>query len=102
MIIGMDQGSLANGELVRLFVAVGQGTGSPAVKLSNLIGTTAAGDPVLIRGTSATIPIDRSTPGGAFLQHSLHRTTVLVRVAHVADPQRVVTVGRAVARCLSL
>jgi len=71
LIVGMNQNNITDGELVRLFIVVNSVPVSAQVKLNNLMGVTAGGDPVSIQASVATIRMDPSSSGSPLLGESI-------------------------------
>jgi hypothetical protein len=71
LIAGTDQALLADGEIVRLFLAAGPDFGSPQIRLSNIVAVTPEGDATSIRAASATIRIGAGDPGNAVVPESV-------------------------------
>ena len=60
---GLNQGILPDGELMRVFIAVGPEAGSFQLKLTNLVGTSPGGDPVAIGASATTILVNAGVSG---------------------------------------
>ncbi|MCU1336777.1 MAG: hypothetical protein JWO19_2358 [Bryobacterales bacterium] len=71
LIVGLDQGTLADGELLRLFIVAGSAVGSSQLRLTNLVGATPDGNPVAVRASAATIRVDPRTSGVTLLPESV-------------------------------
>ena len=92
LIAGMNQNSIADGELVRLFIVVNSVPVSAQVKLNNLMGVTAGGDSVLIQASAATIRMDPSTSGTPLLSESVLNAASL-RPGPIAPGEMVTLLG---------
>jgi uncharacterized protein (TIGR03437 family) len=68
---GVDPGVMADGELLRLFVAAGLSAGSFQVRVTNAIGATPDGSAIPIQTSPATITVTSGTPGAAILPESV-------------------------------
>lgn len=71
LIVGTDQGALSDGELLRLFIAVGTNTGSSQLRLTNAVGAATDGSAIAIGASSATIRIDPGPSGVSLLPESV-------------------------------
>ena len=71
LIVGLDQGTLPDGELLRLFIVAGSEVGSSQLRLTNLVGATPDGDPIVIRASATTIRIDPGPSGVTLLPESV-------------------------------
>ena len=58
LIVGLDQGTLPDGELLRLFIVTASTVDSSQIRLTNLMGATPDGSLVAIRASGATIRVD--------------------------------------------
>ena len=70
LIVGFNQASLLDGELLRLFVVAGSPGGSQ-LRLTNMVGATPDGDAIAIRGLATTFRIDPGPSGPALLSESV-------------------------------
>ncbi len=71
LIVGLDQATLPDTELLRLFIVAGSDVGSSQLRLTNLVGATPDGDPVMIRASAATIRVDPGPSGVTILPESV-------------------------------
>lgn len=71
LIVGVNQNSIADGELLRLFLVVKASAGSVQIRFTNLAAVTGGGNPVSIRAGAATIRIDPTISGGPILPDSV-------------------------------
>ena len=71
VIVGVNQNSIADGELLRLFVVVKATAGSVQIRFTNLAAVTGGGNEVAIRAAAATIRIDPTISGGPILSDSV-------------------------------
>ena len=71
LIVGLNQGTLPDGELLRLFLVAGSVVGSSQLRLTNLVGTTPDGSPVAVRASAATVRVEPGPAGVALLAESV-------------------------------
>ena len=71
LIVGLDQGILADGELLRLFIVAGSSVGSSQLRLTNLVGATPDGNPVAVHALTATVRVDPGPSGVTLLPESV-------------------------------